>query len=272
MAKILLVEDDPMIAEIYIKKFRSSGFDVINAKTGKETLKYLKGEKFDLTLLDLVIPEISGMDVLKEVKKGGGYSKDIKIVVFSNLSQPETREEALENGADGFISKSDFTPKEIVEKVSHLINEFSEINKNRSNLGNEKENEKIISGGDKKKILLIEDEDVFIEMFGKKLEDDGYLLTYAKNGTWGLEQAIKNNYDLVITDYTLPLMTGEDILVELKKNTKTKNIPVIVLSASVENEASKKLLDMGAADFIMKTHIVPSDLSRKIAEILKISK
>ena len=71
MSKILLVEDDPMIAEIYIKKMQAAELEVVNAKTGKEALRAVENEKFDLILLDMVIPELSGMEVLKEIKQSG---------------------------------------------------------------------------------------------------------------------------------------------------------------------------------------------------------
>ena len=100
MAKIMLVEDDPMIAEIYKKKFESAGFEVINAVTGKEVLKFAAESHFDLILLDMVLPEMSGMEVLKELKKSGKYSSDLKVIVFSNLDKSEHEEEARENGAD----------------------------------------------------------------------------------------------------------------------------------------------------------------------------
>jgi len=67
MSKILFVEDDPFIAEIYKKKFESSGFEVLNVITGKAVLKEALVQKFDLILLDLVIPEMSGTEVLREL-------------------------------------------------------------------------------------------------------------------------------------------------------------------------------------------------------------
>jgi len=69
MPKILFVEDDPFIAEIYKKKLESSGFDVVNVTTGKAVLEKAKEQPmFDLVLLDLVIPEMNGMDVLEQLR------------------------------------------------------------------------------------------------------------------------------------------------------------------------------------------------------------
>ncbi|HBP01052.1 MAG: Multi-sensor hybrid histidine kinase [Candidatus Moranbacteria bacterium GW2011_GWE1_49_15] len=264
MAKILLVEDDQMIADIYRNKFESAGFDFVNAKTGKEVLKYVGMENFDLVLLDMVLPEMSGMDVLKEIKRSGNYDKNIRVIIFSNLNPSDVQKEALENGAEGFIGKMQYTPSELVVEIRRLLNQYSEQDKNRNRKdGNSSD------GARKGKLLLIEDEEIFLEMFGKKLEDDGYEVVKANNGAWGIKEVANGNYDLIITDMVMPAMTGEEIISRLKADEKTKNIPIIAISASVPDEKIEGVKAMGVAEFFLKTHIVPSDLSRKVGELLK---
>ena len=127
-------------------------------------------EKFDLILLDLVLPEISGMDVLKKLRKSEEYGNDSKVIIFSNLDKREHEKEARENGADGFISKSEFNPSKLVVEVQRLLKEYDEQKKNKDRL----EGKITDNGNGNKKILFIEDEEIFLEMFGKKLEDEGY--------------------------------------------------------------------------------------------------
>lgn len=92
MPKILFVEDDQFIADIYMRKFSEAGFDVKNAMTGKDALRLLKEDFYDLMLLDLVIPELSGLDVLREIRSNQQYrGVNIRIVVFSNLSNEKTQ-------------------------------------------------------------------------------------------------------------------------------------------------------------------------------------
>ncbi|MEI7621499.1 MAG: response regulator [Candidatus Moraniibacteriota bacterium] len=129
MTKILLVEDDPMIAEIYKKKFELVGFEVVNAVTGKEVLKYASEEKFDLILLDMVLPEMSGLDVLKELRYSGRYDAKLKIVVLSNLNKTDYERQAKENGADGFIGKTEYTPSELADEVKKVLAEFAAAEK-----------------------------------------------------------------------------------------------------------------------------------------------
>lgn len=121
MARILLVEDDPFISEIYKKKFESSGFAVTVAASGQEVLKVVGQGSFDLILLDLVLPEMSGIEILRELRKKNAPAAGTRIIVLSNLSGEEDRAEARKAGADGFLSKTEFTPSELVEEVKRLL-------------------------------------------------------------------------------------------------------------------------------------------------------
>jgi len=269
MARILLVEDDPMIAEIYMKKLTGAGFEAVNAKTGKEVLKYASEQKFDLVLLDMVIPEMSGMDVLKELKKSGNYDSNIKVIVFSNLGEAEIRQEATENGSDGFIEKAQFGPTELVNEVNRQLNLFAEREKNRKRLSGELPTP---AEGDRKKVLLIEDEEIFLDMFGKKIKDEGYEVVFANNGAWGLKEAMEEDFNVIITDMMMPAMTGDEIVAKLRENDRTKNVPIIVLSASIDPIEQRRIEEMKISKFFIKTQIVPSDLTRCIEEILKSEK
>lgn len=119
-----------------------------------------------------------------------------------------------------------------------------------------------------KKILMIEDEDVFIDIFGGRLEQDGFNVTFAKNGAWGLKELSENKYDLLIVDMMMPAMSGDEIVAKLRMEDETKNLPIVVLSASVDEETKIKVEEMGVSAFFIKTHITPIELSKKVGEIL----
>lgn len=264
MAKIMLVEDDQMIVEIYKKKFESAGFEVVNTATGAEVLRLASEEKFNLILLDMVLPEMSGMDVLKELRSNPVYDADLKVIILSNLSKEDNEKEAKENGANEFIGKTQYGPSELVVEIQRLLNEYAEQKKNKERLNSDKAD--IACEG--KRILFIEDEEIFLEMFGQKLESEGYCLEYAKNGVWGSKLASEKEFDLIITDMVMPAMGGEEIIRRIKLDDKTKNIPIIVLSASLIEEDIQPVRDLGIDEFYEKTRLVPSDLARRVKEIL----
>ncbi len=258
MPKILFVEDDPFIAEIYKRKLDSSGFEVVNAVTGKAVLKEVQAQKFDLILLDLVIPEMSGTDVLRELRTNPEYPKDLKIVVFSNLSSSEDRAECLRLGADGFISKTEFSPSEVVTEVNRFLYQLNERNKNSAR--QEQAPEEHVKLG--KRILFIEDEAVFIEMFSRRLRDEGYEVVTMQEGISGLEAAMNQSFDLIISDVLMPGMDGREVIQRLREIEEKKFVPIFVLSASLEDEQLKALTESGLVNkTFMKTQITPSEFA-----------
>ncbi|MDR3559567.1 MAG: response regulator [Candidatus Pacebacteria bacterium] len=265
MTNIIIVEDDPMISEIYQKKFSDSGFHVMAAESGEQALVLAKKEKVDVMLLDLIMPKMNGFEVIQAIRSGG-YDENIKIIVFSNLNQREDHEKAIKLGADGFILKADYTPSALVKEVERLMDQYREGEKNSLRMsGDESVVDKNTAG---KRILIVEDENIFIEMFGDKLKQDGYEVEAANNGAWGLKEALSKKFDIFIVDMIMPALTGDEIVARLKMEDSTKNIPIIVLSASVDSEVEKKVLALGADAFYVKTQIIPSQLSKKVAELL----
>ncbi len=119
------------------------------------------------------------------------------------------------------------------------------------------------------KVLLIEDEKIFIELFGDRLRLAGFEVFTAENGAWGMKEAMKEKFDLFIIDMMMPAMTGEEVIAKLKMDDKTKNVPIIVLSASVDEEAQERVEKMGAHLFLLKTRITPGDLAKKALGLLK---
>lgn len=263
MPKILLVEDDPLIAEIYMKKFESAGYEVTNVTNGKAVLKAVEEGAYDLVLLDLVIPEMGGMEVLEELRKSGKYPADLKVVVFSNLSDPEDRKRAVDLGANGFIPKTEYTPSKLILEVERLLRLFEEQGKNEANSAASVEK-------NGKRILFIEDEPAFIDMFGRRLVQDGYEVIPHGHGASAVEAAMKESFDLVITDAMLPNMTGQEVIERLKSDEKTRHIPIFLLSASLEAEEMEQLSrseDVFKA--FLKTQITPTELAREVGLLFR---
>lgn len=263
MPKILLVEDDPLIAEIYVKKFEAADYEVVNVTTGKAVLKAVEEGPFDLVLLDLVIPEMGGMEVLKELRTNTKYPSDLKVVVFSNLSDLEDRKRAIDLGANGFIQKTDYTPSKLILEVERLLGLFEEQDKNEMRAD-------APPARNGKRILFIEDEPVFVDMFGRRLAQDGYEIVPHGHGVSAVEAAMTEHFDLVITDAMLPNMTGQEVIERLKSDDRTKHIPIFLLSASLEAEEMERLSQ--SADVFkafLKTQITPTELAREVNLLFK---
>jgi len=118
--KILIVEDEEFLLDIYKKKFESLGFKVVTLTDGRDCLEVAKKEKVDFILLDIILPGKTGYEVLGELK-GDSATKQIKVLVMSNLGQKEEIDKALRLGASGYVVKANLTPRELADKVAKMI-------------------------------------------------------------------------------------------------------------------------------------------------------
>lgn len=122
MQKIIIVEDDPMLIDIYKMKFSNSGFEVFVAENGKEALEIAKKEKIDTVLTDLFMPEMDGFELTK-ILRSGEYDSDIKIIVFSNLDKQDSQKKFANLKINGYITKSNYSPAELVDEVKKIISQ-----------------------------------------------------------------------------------------------------------------------------------------------------
>lgn len=118
--KILVVEDDVFMIELLVKELMEAGFDVVNAKTGAETFERLKEGKPDLILLDLLLPDEHGFEVLRKIRQMPDV-QDVKVMVLSNLGEARDKEEAKQLGVLDYLVKANNSLPEIISAVRKLV-------------------------------------------------------------------------------------------------------------------------------------------------------
>jgi len=121
----------------------------------------------------------------------------------------------------------------------------------------------------KKTILLVEDDEFLAELYATKLKLEGYDVILATDGERGYKLANEKNPDLILLDIILPKMDGFEILKKLKTQNKTKSLPIILLTNLSQKDEVKRGLDLGADDYLIKAHFMPSEVILKIKKILK---
>lgn len=268
--KILIVEDELFLAEMYKIKFEKEGFDVLVAGNGRSGIETAQTKMPDLIFLDLVMPDVDGYQVLK-VLKGNNKTKNIKIYILSNLAQSGEIDKGIKAGADGFLLKSSLTPSQLSEMTNRILSGEkikieSKLNKkivlNKKNI---EKNQKIQG----RKVLLIEDEEAIIEMYKIGLEKENFQVEVAKNGAWGLKLAKKEKFDVIIMDMMMPAMNGYTAIKKIKKIETEKNIPIIILSNSAQDKDIEKAKKCGATCYYLKSQITPKKLANEINKLLK---
>ena len=124
-----------------------------------------------------------------------------------------------------------------------------------------------------KKILMIEDDRFLRKIYRDKLTRAGFEFLEATNGEEGLNKVIAEKPDLVLLDLILPRRNGFDVLIEIKRNRNTQNIPVIILSNLGQESDIKRGISLGAQDYLVKTDISLSEVVEKVKEwLVKVKK
>ena len=118
--KVLIVDDDVFLLDMYSIKFKESGFSVEIAKNGEDPLAKAKSLNPDIILLDIVMPKMDGFDVLREIKQNN-IAPNAVIFILTNLGQKEDVDRGLKLGANDYIVKAHFTPSEVVAKVRSFL-------------------------------------------------------------------------------------------------------------------------------------------------------
>ena len=122
---------------------------------------------------------------------------------------------------------------------------------------------------EKIRVLLIEDEKEVAELYKLKLTLDGYEVMIAAGGQEGLDKAFKYNPELIFLDIKMPEMDGFEVLKELRKTTKTKDTPVVILSNFDEQDLIEKGLTLGASEYLIKSQFTPEAISNKVKDWVK---
>jgi len=118
--KVLLIEDEEMLAEMYKMKFEGEGFSFLASRDGESGIELAKKEKPDIILLDIIMPKMDGFSVLKALKDDSD-TKKAKIILLTNLGQEEDVKKGKSMGADDYLVKANFTPAQVVEKVRKVL-------------------------------------------------------------------------------------------------------------------------------------------------------
>lgn len=118
--KILIVDDDAFLLDMYSIKFKESGFSVEIAQNGEEAIEKVKELNPEVILLDIVMPRLDGFEVLRAFKKDK-IAENALLIILTNLGQKEDIEKGLALGATDYIIKAHFTPSEVVAKVKSLL-------------------------------------------------------------------------------------------------------------------------------------------------------
>lgn len=127
MKKILIIEDNKDLQEIYRHSFEKDGYTVVTKDNGREGFDAISVELPTVILLDLMMPDVNGLEFLKKMKEVENFS--IPVIVCSNISDIEMINKAIQEGASAVLLKVDYVGRQLVDKVNYLVEEFEQKHK-----------------------------------------------------------------------------------------------------------------------------------------------
>lgn len=268
MPKVLIVEDEQYLAEMYEMKFKQEGYEVVIASDGEEGIKLAQSQTPDYILLDLVMPKMDGYEVLEKLRSNP-KTKDTKIYILSNLGQSSEVRRGLNKGADGYLVKANLTPTQVVEYIKMVGEKKHDLPGWAKQPVRKQKAAHASSGNNGPEVLIIEDEEAIIEMYKMRLEKDGYRVEVARNGAWGLKLASERKFDIIIMDMVMPAMNGYEMLSKIKADKNCEDTPIIVLSNSAQENDIAKTKKLGVNSFLLKSQITPAKLAKEVKKLIK---
>lgn len=118
--KTLIIEDEQFIRDIYKRQLEKAGITVDGFGNGTEGLQAISQNKYDIILLDIMLPDLNGLEILKQIKQNPSL-KNIPVIMLTNLGQDEVIKEGFALGAQGYFIKASYTPDQIVQEVKKVL-------------------------------------------------------------------------------------------------------------------------------------------------------
>ncbi|WP_321329822.1 response regulator [uncultured Ilyobacter sp.] len=238
---ILIVDDDPTICSELQKELKRNFFPTFIAGNSKDALKILDKNKIDIILLDIFMPDVDGLDMLRKVKSKW---PSVEVIIITGYSSQDKAIKALRRGAIDYLEKP-INYEELNTSIGRAI-------------------EKITENADltyRHTILLVDDDKNATKRLSRILTKEGYEVFTANNGKEGLEIINNNKIDILIADIEMPVMGGIELLERVKKF--QKDIEVIMMTGFGDESLAIDALRKGAINYLRK----PIDLDEVLIAI-----
>jgi len=220
---VLVVDDEASIRRFLRHLLEQEGYDVLEAATGSEAIMRCQRDHPDLILLDLRLPDMTGFEILSELKRSA-ETQEIPVIILSII---QDREEGFRLGASDYLTKP-VDREKLLERIHRLIGHQGEL-----------------------KVLVVEDDPSVQRALQAILEHHNYEVTPVGSAEEALESLAEKKPELILLDLMLPGLSGNDFLKELKLNPQWAAIPVVVLTAADSSSRSEARL-LGAHSVVGK--------------------
>lgn len=255
--RVLVVEDDATQLESVQLLLNSRNVSTVGAKTAAECLEKLRGETFDCMVLDLTLPDASGLDVLDELSQDASIAFP-PVIVYTGRDITPDDELRLRRYAKSIIIKGAKSPERLLDEVTLFLHQVVSTlpNQQQAMLAKSLNRDEAVQG---RRILIVEDDVRNVYALTSIFETHGASVTIARNGLEALKaiddgqkQIAGSPFDLVLMDVMMPEMDGLTAVREIRMRPGLKSLPIIMLTAKAMPQDQQQSIDAGANDYLAK--------------------
>jgi len=248
----LLVVEDNAIEQLSIRELLGhDDIEIVTAGTGNEALEILAQQPFDCVVLDLRLPDISGLDVLKRMRDDKALA-DLPVVVFTGKDLSREQDAQLQELARKVVIKGVESPERLLDETSLFLHRvIADLpQKKQEMLEQLHRSDEELQG---KKVLVVDDDVRNIFALGSVLERHGMRVFTAQTGLEGIGTLEKNSdIAIVLMDIMMPQMDGYQTIQLIRKQASLRRLPIVALTAKAMKGDREKCLDAGASDYLAK--------------------
>jgi len=238
---ILLIDDDEMGLDMLERRLHREEFNVETANCGAAAIERIEVEKFDVILLDLMMPDMSGDEVLEKIRASKKTGNAVVIMLTAD-SDRESVNRCLTCGADDYIVK----PYDFLLLKTRIWRALK--GRPISNRGNLSDKELLVG----KHVLIVDDDENNRDILTRRCEQFGCLVESVTNGEDALQAVSEKSFDAVLLDIHMPGMDGVEVLKTIRSQQELDELPVMMVSAEDNPKVLTECVLAGASDYISK--------------------
>jgi CheY-like chemotaxis protein len=258
---LLLVEDDANQRMSMVELLRDNDVGVTDFGTAEAAIEAIKTRRFDCAIIDLGLPDMSGAELIEQIRSIPG-SEELPVIVYTGLDLTKADEHRLEGIASTIILKGTGAPEKLLSEASLFLHKAvadSEDSTSAVPIRLERSSDTSLQG---RKVLIVDDDVRNIFSLTSALEQHGMEVVFAENGREGIEM-LKNtpDVDVMLVDIMMPEMDGFETMETIRNLPEYRSLPIIAVTAKAMKGDREKCLESGATDYVSK----PVDVDQLLA-------
>lgn len=243
-SNILIVDDDVPTLNLIKEAVQQAGFNPIAEAFSAKVMNLIEDKELDLAIVDLDMPEISGFELIKEIKENPKFAK-LPIIIYTGKENYRDDLKNIDGLFEHLLEKRSSNLEDLADTVTAMINKFDEPTPPEE-LAKEKDKDVV-------KILLAEDYKHSQIIVTRLLKKNNFnQIVVVENGAEALEQVKKQKFDLILMDMQMPVMNGFEATEKIRMLPDYKETPIIALTAFAMKGDREKCLEAGTTDYIPK--------------------